>query len=118
METRSNVIPQALNYPYRPLSCDEVRAGLVRAGIDLPYRGYVLHVGSGLRAEKPRGARCSGGGDPRIPGRDRSFSRASRSSAGRARAGRICSAWAIASGKFPGADNETLLALYAAARKP
>jgi glycosyltransferase involved in cell wall biosynthesis len=45
---RARVIPLALNYPYRPLSGQETMAILQLAGIDLPYRDYVLHVGSGL----------------------------------------------------------------------
>jgi glycosyltransferase involved in cell wall biosynthesis len=49
MEGRSEVIPLAPNYPYRALSRDEALAILARAGIDLPFQGYVLHVGSGLR---------------------------------------------------------------------
>ena len=49
MDARSEVIPLALNYPYRPLSRDEAMAGLARAGIDLPHGGYLLHVGSALR---------------------------------------------------------------------
>ena len=42
-------VPLALNYPYHPMSRDEALAELARAGLDLPYRGYVLHVGSSLR---------------------------------------------------------------------
>ena len=49
LATRSEVVPLALNYPYRPLSREEALAQLKRAGIELPYHGYVLHVGSGLR---------------------------------------------------------------------
>ena len=49
MAERSEVIPLALNYDYRALTRDEALAGLARAGIDLPFGGYVLHVGSGLR---------------------------------------------------------------------
>jgi glycosyltransferase involved in cell wall biosynthesis len=45
---RSQVIPLALNYPYRALPREEALAGLARAGIDLPFHGFVLHVGSGL----------------------------------------------------------------------
>jgi glycosyltransferase involved in cell wall biosynthesis len=45
---RSQVIPLALNYPYRALSREEALSGLARAGIDLLFRGFVLHVGSGL----------------------------------------------------------------------
>ena len=45
---RSQVIPLALNYSYRALSREEALGGLARAGIDLPFRGFVLHVGSGL----------------------------------------------------------------------
>ena len=49
MEARSEVVYLGPNYPYRPLSREEAMAQLSRAGIDLPYRGYVLHVGSALR---------------------------------------------------------------------
>jgi len=46
---RSRVIPMALNYPYRALSREEALAEFARAGIVLPYHGFALHVGSGLR---------------------------------------------------------------------
>jgi len=49
MAERSAVVPLALNYPYCALSREEAMGGLARAGIDLPFQGYVLHVGSGLR---------------------------------------------------------------------
>jgi len=49
MAGRSAVVPLALNYPYCALSREEAMEGLARAGIDLPFQGYVLHVGSGLR---------------------------------------------------------------------
>jgi glycosyltransferase involved in cell wall biosynthesis len=49
MTDRSQVIPLALNYPYRALSREEALSRLKRAGIDLPFHGFVLHVGSGLR---------------------------------------------------------------------
>ena len=45
---RSRVVPLALNYPYRVLAREEALGKLAAAGLDLPYRGYVLHVGSGL----------------------------------------------------------------------
>jgi len=45
----SQVIPLALNYPYTALSREEALGGLQRAGIDLPFQGYVLSVGSALR---------------------------------------------------------------------
>jgi glycosyltransferase involved in cell wall biosynthesis len=45
---RSRVVPLALNYPYRVLPQDETLKKLTVAGLELPYRGYVLHVGSGL----------------------------------------------------------------------
>ncbi len=47
MTERSQLIPLALNYPYRPLLRDEAMNALTRAGITLPYQGFVLHVGSG-----------------------------------------------------------------------
>jgi glycosyltransferase involved in cell wall biosynthesis len=47
MAGRSEVIPLALNYPYRALSREEALGVLLRAGIDLPFHGFVLHVGSG-----------------------------------------------------------------------
>ena len=46
---RSQVVPLALNYPYRQLSRDEVSTVFARATLDLPYHGFVLHVGSALR---------------------------------------------------------------------
>jgi glycosyltransferase involved in cell wall biosynthesis len=49
LANRSQVVPLALNYPYRQLSREEASGQLQRAGISLPYRGYVLHVGSALR---------------------------------------------------------------------
>jgi len=45
---RSEVVPLALNYPYRTLPREEALGVLKRAGIELPYRGFVPHVGSGL----------------------------------------------------------------------
>ena len=45
---RSQVVPLALNYPFRVLTREEALGLLTRAGIDLPFRGYVLHIGSGL----------------------------------------------------------------------
>jgi glycosyltransferase involved in cell wall biosynthesis len=47
MAERSQVVPLTLNYPYRALPREEALAGLARAGIDLPFHGFVLHVGSG-----------------------------------------------------------------------
>jgi glycosyltransferase involved in cell wall biosynthesis len=44
---RSQVIPLALNYPYHALSHEEAIGGLLRAKIDLPFHGFVLHVGAG-----------------------------------------------------------------------
>jgi glycosyltransferase involved in cell wall biosynthesis len=49
MDERSQVVPLTLNYPYRALPREEAVGGLARAGIDLPFHGFVLHVGSGLR---------------------------------------------------------------------
>ena len=46
---RSQVIPLALNYSYGPQTRDEALAVLASAKIDLPYHGYLLHVGSALR---------------------------------------------------------------------
>jgi glycosyltransferase involved in cell wall biosynthesis len=46
---RTHLVPLALNYPFRPLPPEEAMATLKRAGLDLPYRGYILHVGSSLR---------------------------------------------------------------------
>ena len=46
---RSQVIPLALNYAYCAQTRDETLAVLARAKIDLPYHGYLLHVGSALR---------------------------------------------------------------------
>jgi glycosyltransferase involved in cell wall biosynthesis len=47
MDERSQVVPLTLNYPYRALPREEAVGGLARAGIDLPFHGFVLHVGSG-----------------------------------------------------------------------
>jgi glycosyltransferase involved in cell wall biosynthesis len=49
MAERSEVIPLALNYDYHPLTREQSLSAFARAGIDLPYGGYVLHVGSALR---------------------------------------------------------------------
>ena len=49
MAGRSQVVPLALNYPYRALPREEALKVFSRGGIDLPYRGFVLHVGSSLR---------------------------------------------------------------------
>jgi glycosyltransferase involved in cell wall biosynthesis len=49
MARRSEVIPLALNYDYGAMSRDDAMAVLARSGIELEYRGYVLHVGSGLK---------------------------------------------------------------------
>lgn len=45
---RSQVVPLALNHPYRPMPREEALAVLARAGIALPYHGFILNVGSGL----------------------------------------------------------------------
>jgi glycosyltransferase involved in cell wall biosynthesis len=47
MAAKSEYVPLSLNYPYRLLPHDEAVAKLTQAGITLPYRNYVLHVGSG-----------------------------------------------------------------------
>ena len=47
MAGRSQVVPLALNYPYRPLPHDEAMQRLAQAGITLSFQGFVLHVGSG-----------------------------------------------------------------------
>ena len=47
MAERSQLIPLALNYPYRPLPREEALQRLTQAGITLPFEGFVLHVGSG-----------------------------------------------------------------------
>ena len=49
MAERSQVIPLAQNYPYRALPREEAMSVLTRAGLDLTYHGFVLHVGSALR---------------------------------------------------------------------
>lgn len=46
---RSQVIPLAQNYAYRELSQEDAMKILARNGLDLSYRGYVLHVGSSLK---------------------------------------------------------------------
>ena len=45
---KSEVIPLALNYSYRALTREEALASFAKAGIELPYQGYILHVGSAL----------------------------------------------------------------------
>ncbi len=47
--SRTRFVPLALNYAYRPLARDDVRTAFWRAGFDLAYQGYILHVGSSLR---------------------------------------------------------------------
>jgi glycosyltransferase involved in cell wall biosynthesis len=47
MAGRSQLIPLALHYPYRPLPGEEAVRKLAPAGVALPFRGFVLHVGSG-----------------------------------------------------------------------
>jgi len=46
---RSEVIPLALNYAYRRQTRAEALVVLARAKIELPYHGFLLHVGSSLR---------------------------------------------------------------------
>jgi glycosyltransferase involved in cell wall biosynthesis len=113
MAGRSRVVPLSLNYSYRTLSRDETLSGLARAGIDLPLRGFVLHVGSDL-PRKNRGAlilsvaqirdswpgRIVFAGDPLLPAE-----RALAKSAGLEDRVR----------EIVRPDNETLLALYNAA---
>jgi glycosyltransferase involved in cell wall biosynthesis len=45
----SEVIPLALNYSYGAMSQDEAMDVLKHSGIELEYRGYVLHVGSAAK---------------------------------------------------------------------
>jgi glycosyltransferase involved in cell wall biosynthesis len=45
----SEVIPLTLNYAYGPMTQDAAMEVLKGRGLDLDYRGYVLHVGSGAR---------------------------------------------------------------------
>jgi glycosyltransferase involved in cell wall biosynthesis len=47
MDEKSQLVPLCLNYPYGPLSREETLRTLLRAGINLPFQGFVLHVGSG-----------------------------------------------------------------------
>jgi glycosyltransferase involved in cell wall biosynthesis len=47
MAGRTQVIPLTLNYPYRPLLREEALQRLMHSGITLPFKGFVLHVGSG-----------------------------------------------------------------------
>ena len=47
MAGRSELVPLALNYSYRPISREEADQTLTRAGITLPFHNFVLHVGSG-----------------------------------------------------------------------
>lgn len=47
MATRSRIIPLALNYAYEPLSREAAMEVLSGAGVDLAYREFILHVGSG-----------------------------------------------------------------------
>jgi glycosyltransferase involved in cell wall biosynthesis len=46
---RATVLPLAQNYSYGPMTESDATAALRQAGLDLPYRGYILHVGSDLR---------------------------------------------------------------------
>jgi glycosyltransferase involved in cell wall biosynthesis len=110
---RSEVIPLALNYPYRQLPREEALQKLKQAGITLPYRDFVLHVGSG-HPRKNREAllysvariKASWPGKIVFAGEPLSVEcRALVQSLGLD--DRMC--------EIPGPDNETLLALYNAA---
>jgi glycosyltransferase involved in cell wall biosynthesis len=113
MAGRSEVVPLALNYPYRPLSRDEALAQFSRAGIDLSFHGYVLHVGSGLR-RKNREALLRSVAEIREtwPGLI-VFAGEPLSAAERALAGSLGVGDRVR--EIFGPDNETLGALYAAA---
>ena len=47
MAGRSQVVPLALNYPYRPLPREEAVQRLAQTGAALSFQGFVLHVGAG-----------------------------------------------------------------------
>jgi glycosyltransferase involved in cell wall biosynthesis len=47
--SRSQIIPLTINYPYRTLPQKDALEILAQASINLPYQGFILHVGSGLR---------------------------------------------------------------------
>ena len=109
----SEVVPLALNYPYRPLSREEAQAQLTRAGIELPHRGYILHVGSGLR-RKNREALLRSAAEIRDawPGQI-VFAGEPLAPAERALAESLGVGDRVR--EISGPDNETLLALYASA---
>jgi glycosyltransferase involved in cell wall biosynthesis len=110
---RSEVVPLTINYPYRVLRREEALDRLARAKVELPYQGYVLHVGSGLRRKNRQAllfsvaqikdawpGRIVFAGE-RLAEEDRSLARSLGVEE------RVC--------EIPGPDNETLQALYAAA---
>jgi glycosyltransferase involved in cell wall biosynthesis len=110
---RTQVIPLALNYPYRPLPREEALGVLARAGIHLPFRGYVLHVGSGLRRKNREALfRSVTQIKDSWPGRI-VFAGERLSSEERALARSLGVEKGVLEISRP--DNETLLALYAAA---
>jgi glycosyltransferase involved in cell wall biosynthesis len=113
MAGRSEVVPLALNYPYCALTREEAMASLAQARIDLPYQGYILHVGSGLR-RKNREALLHSVAliDDVWPGRI-VFAGEPLSVAERALAGSLGLKERVQEIARP--DNATLMALYAAA---
>jgi glycosyltransferase involved in cell wall biosynthesis len=95
----SQFVPLTLNYPYHAVSREEALGGLARAGIDLPFHGFVLHVGAG----HPRKNRESWPGKIVFAGEP-------LSSAERALAKSVGLEDRVM--EIPRPDNETLLALY------
>jgi glycosyltransferase involved in cell wall biosynthesis len=55
LAARSNHVPLATSYPYRPVSREQSAALLAAAQLSLPYRGFVLHVGSDHPRKNRRG---------------------------------------------------------------
>jgi glycosyltransferase involved in cell wall biosynthesis len=113
MAGRSKVVPLSLNYPYRALPHEEALGGLLRARIDLPFQGFVLHVGSG-HPRKNREALLLSVAQIKDswPGKivfagDRLSSGEQTLARSLGLEDRVC--------EISGSDNETLLALYSSA---
>lgn len=113
MTGRSQVVPLALHYPYRPLPREEVLRRLAQAGITLPFHGFILHVGSGHPRKNREAlllsvARISDSWPGKIV-----FAGDPLSFREQALAGSLGLEDRVLG--ISGADNETLLALYGAA---
>ncbi len=110
---RSEVIPLAPNYPYVPMTRDDALAALKRAGIELGYRDFILHIGSSQK-RKNRGALLFSAAKikDRWPGKI-VFAGEPLTDAERAQAQSLGLAERVR--EIAGPDNATLNALYAAA---